>query len=302
MRREKTVSDTDREVADEIEALKSSGNPVTMKDVDELIARKEREHALEMKYNLDFTAEPGKVWSDDELKAVEASLAQVPAEMWDGELKLREVRRGAADTDGDNAINDPNDGGVITIFDNGAKTTADEARDHMDPMFEAQYGPKSSHLERVMTHELGHSAHNADLSQLDLYRDATAWIPGAQHAEYFAQDYKNALLNPEAHAKASLDDPQAELLKAQADLIANPTDPAKAEALSQAVTKVTTWSMMYYHMRDDVLHGDQAEEAGVARLRELEASEEEIARYREKAKRLSTPDQIERMGEDEFGL
>jgi len=308
VRRETILSDTESELADEVAALDAAGTPMTLDEVDKLIARKELEHAIEMRHNLNVTTEGGTradgsriIWSEEELRVMSAALEQVPENVVSDPNVIREIRREDAHADGRNAQNAPQ-GAVISLYDNGAKTTPTNPRDHADPELVAEHGDQTSFMERVMLHEIGHSAYNQDTSNHGgVYGQATAHIPRAEHGEYFAEDFKNALINPEAHAVAAMDEPQQELAAAEQALQANPGDPAAIAAHAAAAQKAKSWQQMYSHMRDEVFDADRTEAEYADQLETAGASPEELAEFRDKAARLSTPEQIERLAA-EYGF
>jgi hypothetical protein len=320
------------EIAAEIRRLEEDGEELTMEQVDDLIERKEREHALEMKYGVNITQERTTdedgtqriaeradgtpiVFTNDELLAVEAALVQIPEDMWYERLHVNEIRRedaGPPDSEGNiPGANNYRDAGRIEMYDlAGSAVEATDSdgnvvvknRESAPDLHTAAPDGQYSDFEAVMLHELGHSAHNANLGLLDVYDDATDHIEGSQHAEYFAQDFKNAIANPETHAKKALNDQNDAVTAAQLDAQANPNDPAKQEALAAAIKKQQEWARMYSHMRDEVFDTDSHEEMIVQRMQMEGFSEDDVNDFRARAARLSTPEQLDRLQEEEYPI
>lgn len=313
--REQTQATTGEELALETSELPPN---YTMDDVDKLIARKEKEHELEQKYGVNFTAQKERrkdgsrvMWSEDELDKVGTAFEQIPEEMWEQKrLQVNEVERheevledyeveenGVKVTKQKPIFADCHPDGKIRINDLAANTVENEARDNKSEAFEAEHGYESSKLERVMLHELGHATHHAEPEQLKAYEEATKDIPKAQHAEYFAQDFNNALTQPDQHARNSFDKPQEELAAAKAAAKANPT-PENLEAVKQAEVKAENYPKMFNAMRNDVFHTDAREDEIAERMEADGASPEDIEGFRAQAQRMSTPDQLDKMASD----
>lgn len=299
MRFEGIAKTTESEIEDDIAAFEKSGKELTLEDVDKLIERKELESDIEMKYGLNITTVGGTrengeriLWSKEELEVVRDSLGQVPESIMSDRNVISELRRDAANAAGDNAINDPN-GGIITMYDNGAKVTPDDKRESGDPGLDET----TTYMEHVMLHEIGHSAHNQNLDKhLPVFDKATEHREGSEHAEYFAQHFKNALLRPEYYATYALDEPQQQLADAKKALEKNPSDPALQAAVDFAEKDMKGYQTMYNHMRNEVFQANKYEDAYATQL-----TEQEQVEFRAKAARLSTPEQVGRLAE-EYGL
>jgi hypothetical protein len=176
------------EMQREAELLRAKGQSLTADEVNEMIARKTREHDLEMKYNVNLTADEhertvgplaGKrvVWTDDELKVMEAALAQAPVMKNGTNTELTEFHR--SEDIGANADHDPSTGTIriadaalrnekTDVIDPSGKPGASDMRERAaDPAIEDEYGLDTTLMEWVVLHELGHNVH--DLHETEAY-------------------------------------------------------------------------------------------------------------------------------------
>jgi hypothetical protein len=304
-RRSAILDTTEVEVEEEVSRLQASGQPMTLEQVDDMIRRKQLEHEIEMAHNVNLTNESGEradgsriTWSEEELAVMQGTLAQAPDALLSDPNVVREFRREDKNAHGDNAQNDPN-GNIISIYDSGARTTPGSAREAADPSVSAMLGDNTTWMEHVVLHELGHSAERQMPDSRAVYDQAASMHdPAAQPGEYFAQDYKNALINPQTHARNALDVPMQELNAARAAVHANPSDPAAIAAHEAAMRKADSYERMYSEMRNEVFDADGTERQYTERMQGEGMSEEEIAEFQERAARLSTPEQIDRLAEE----
>lgn len=165
---------TGGEVDDEVMSLVNgavAGTPITLAAVEALMKRKEKEHALEMKYNVNFTNQKdGRVhsnkgshihWSSDELDAIDDGLSQVPEAHTRGNTSLREIRRSETDLDSKGkprgTLADTSQDGLIRVFDNGTKLTG------------------KSPLDTNIVHELGHTIERHEPAGYAAYLKAAGW-------------------------------------------------------------------------------------------------------------------------------
>ena len=153
--------------------------------------RKSIEHNIEMKYNLNITNEAGArkdaskiVWTADELKMLEASFGQIPIEHMAGNKLLKELRREDVLVEDDaekKSVGGQHGGGVVTVFDGGAKTTGSgyrhggDARELASPYICGRCGTKITVLDMVVTHEIGHDIHDQKDDAFDAYKKESGW-------------------------------------------------------------------------------------------------------------------------------
>ncbi|MEO8845219.1 MAG: hypothetical protein ABI591_05875 [Kofleriaceae bacterium] len=177
-----TAVEVDEEMAALYLHVTKTGKPFTTAEVDELITRKDTEHAMEMKYNVNFTNAGGVRadgshihWKEDELEALNKTLSRMPAAQTAGNKDLTEIRRQ------ENVFwnNDPKSplGGLATgtqvlIPDNAASTASiGEPRQLADPAL----GPDVSTIEWLITHELGHNVSNHMWAVEQKFERANGW-------------------------------------------------------------------------------------------------------------------------------
>jgi flagellar biosynthesis chaperone FliJ len=154
--------------------------------------RKQAEHVMEMKYNLNITNEEGVrkngskiVWTKQELDALEGSFGQIPLEHMAGNKKLKELRReDIALWDGKpkTSIGGMHSDGVITVFDSGSGTTGSagfrhggDNRELASPYICSKCGTKITVMDMVVTHEIGHDIHDQNDATFDKYKKASGW-------------------------------------------------------------------------------------------------------------------------------
>ncbi len=143
-RREKTASETRRELDDEVKVLEEmrKAGTLTADEVTRLAERKELEHRLEMTFNMGISAEGTRrldgtrvIWSTDELRDVERTLGALPEAHVAGNHELEGMRRA------EKVPGNPYVGGA---YDHGSRVLSfyDKGKDN----------PTQS-----ITHEIGHS-------------------------------------------------------------------------------------------------------------------------------------------------
>lgn len=200
-RRDKIVKSTRTEVDDEVEFLlkKSQSGGLTEAEVDKLSQRKEHEHQIEMKYNVNLVNDQGArssngskiAWTDDELTAIESGLARMPKSHVTGNKLLKEIRRSDMQgEDKDKLAKDPNyrphvggdhNDGVIRIYDlgvNGIYRHTGDTRQMADPRIMPAAGPTLSPLEETIVHEFGHDIHDQNPEAFKHFQQAAGWQSG----------------------------------------------------------------------------------------------------------------------------
>jgi hypothetical protein len=197
-RRDEIVKSTASEVDDETGYLRDRVKKGTLSeaDVDSLIERKDQEHALEMKYNVNLVNDEGArkdgskiAWTKAELTEVESGLARMPMSHVKGNKLLKEIRRsGMAQRDG---VDKPNIGGdhsdgVIRIYDtgvNGVYRHTGDTRQLADPSVVPAAGTDISPLEETIVHEVGHDIHDQHADAFKKYKAAAGWQEGMSDAD-----------------------------------------------------------------------------------------------------------------------
>lgn len=173
-RRVERATHTRDEVMDEVGDLYGADGTVpTLAEVDAVIARKEKEYALEQKSGIEFTNEmqgPNeRKWELDELDSVELTLDRLPHDHTRRGDGFKELRRAGA-LQGRTSV-----GGATTahkhlieIFDNGATEFEEDGtpreafshggqkREGVSDAFDKQHSDRIGILEWALTHEVGH--------------------------------------------------------------------------------------------------------------------------------------------------
>lgn len=187
-RRAVAGGETSVEIDEELATLRAGG-ALTADAIAAVQARKEHEHKLEMQWGVnitnDRTAGQRAAWSDKELVQLDHALQELPgAESIDNRGERLEFRREVAN----GGINAQHAGGLIQVYDNGArKNAAGEIMrgDEGDPderfrgrgASAAPFG-EPTFLEEVLLHELGHNTHDANPAGLEAYKKALGWRTG----------------------------------------------------------------------------------------------------------------------------
>src|SRR5262249_3061329 len=168
-----------------------SGTALSLATVQGVIDRKDLEHEIEMKYNIDITNKAGAradgsqiVWKTSELQEFEASFAQVPVEHMAGNKLLKELRRDDMDVEDGHVkpnIGGTHDDGVVTVFDDGAQVIGTgyrhggDARELASPYICSLCGAQIAILDMVITHEMGHDFHDQRPEIFKAYQKAAGW-------------------------------------------------------------------------------------------------------------------------------
>ena len=192
-RRDDIIDSTKDETDEEVKFLleKQKAGTLTEADVDALRQRKEHEHKIEMKYNVNLTNDTGlnpnksKIgWNDGDLSQIEAALAVMPEEHVKDNTMLKEIRRAGAHPNQPNVGGDHSDG-VIKVY---APGTTFNYRHNGDPL-EGQdpngvdvngnplpkNGDPLGSLHEVINHEFGHDIHDQNEDAFKRYQDAAGW-------------------------------------------------------------------------------------------------------------------------------
>lgn len=192
---------TQAEVDDEVSFLEHRKKPLTEAAVDSLIARKDKEHAMEMKYNVNFTNDTKLRkdgthvhWRQDQLEALDNVMGRMPEDHMAGNANLTEMHRQEIVYWGD-----PKDnvqvGGLATgtqvlIPDNATNTWPDAETRELAP---ATMTPEVSWMEWLTTHELGHNVSNKKGDVYEKYREANGWESYAKDTDELTADEKKTL-------------------------------------------------------------------------------------------------------------
>ena len=215
-RRDEIIDETDAEIDEEVAFLlaqQKDGKPVTMADFDQLVRRKDREHQIEMKYNVNLTNDRGArslntvkggnvkfaqgqkiVWEESELAQLESGLARMPREHVIGNPLIQEIRRAAMDEEDVANIRsgkktepriggDHSRSGNVRIFDNGVVGTyrhTGDSRERADPSLGGLGGPTISAIEETIIHEFGHDMHTQNSDAYEDFQAAAGW-QGRKH-------------------------------------------------------------------------------------------------------------------------
>ncbi|HMU40963.1 MAG TPA: hypothetical protein PKE31_18280 [Pseudomonadota bacterium] len=205
-RRDEIVKGTEKEADEEVDYLrdmKKNGGTITTADVDRLMRRKDREHQIEMKYNINLTNKSGTrkyninpsfaqgskiAWSEAELDQVESGLSRMPIGHVRGNKAIVEVQRSDIDPDDEKAmLADPTYkakyGGdhlnnVIRVQDLGVTGTyrhTGESREISDPAKAGHGGATISPVEETIIHEFGHDIHNQNPKIFEEFKKAGGW-------------------------------------------------------------------------------------------------------------------------------
>lgn len=206
-RRDEIIKTTDQEIDEEVAFLlakQTDGKPVTMAEVQGLMHRKDHEHQIEMKYNVNLTndiqqgntTDPSKmptdraVWKDTELDQLDYGLGRLPSDHVKGNTNLSEIRRTAMyrqwDKDKGEWVDSPGTGGYanpvdhsVHITETGAsgapwRTPATSALARHKLGGTGQESPLSL-MEEVITHEIGHNVHQQNSAMFEQYQKAAGW-------------------------------------------------------------------------------------------------------------------------------
>ncbi len=177
-----TAGEVDEETMFMAQKAGKTGHMFTVEDVDKLIARKDTEHQLEMKYNINFTTQGGARadgshihWRNSELQAFDQTLSRLPEGHLAGNAGLTEMRRQDKvywDTEKTTELGGLATGTELQVSDAGASPwSSGQKRQGAD----AKIGEEVSEVEWMMTHELGHNVGNKHGKAYDAYQKANGW-------------------------------------------------------------------------------------------------------------------------------
>lgn len=188
--RENFSATTLDEITEEANFLKNEPS-FDASDVDALMERKDMEHQMELKYNLNITNKAGKradgskiIWDKAQLAGLESSFAQLPEEHAAGNKLLKELHRsdvyewnGKKETD----TGGTHSGGVIAVYDSGMDLEGDgyrhggDKRELASPYICGKCGTKITVLDMVVTHEIGHDIHDQNTPIFDKFKQINGW-------------------------------------------------------------------------------------------------------------------------------
>jgi len=165
--------------------------------VDDLIARKEKERAIEKQFNVDLTNDKGGesadglptprvTWTQPQLEQMEVVLDRLPDEAIQENPDLVEIRRAQEDYDMDddgNWVLDPNTNGShsngrITIYDDAMTSTNRHSGDSSD--IAGIHG--LARFQHTLAHEVGHIMDKKDRDAADAVRAQADWKPAGADA------------------------------------------------------------------------------------------------------------------------
>ncbi|HLL23340.1 MAG TPA: hypothetical protein VK427_14480, partial [Kofleriaceae bacterium] len=189
-RRDDIVDSSTHEVDDELAVLLANGS-LTEADVQRMIDRKDHEHKIEMKYNVNLTNKDGTradgskiAWSDSELTQVESALAHMPEGHVKDNTLLKEIKRSDVHPTKPNSVGGNHNDGVIQVFDLGItggyrhtgdkhELTAPQTGVNGQPL--SKTGDNLAQLEEVLNHEFGHDIHDQNPDAFKKYQQAAGW-------------------------------------------------------------------------------------------------------------------------------
>ncbi|MCA9521619.1 MAG: hypothetical protein KC609_11630 [Myxococcales bacterium] len=182
--RDKIAATTHKEVdRDTIRLLTEKTGPLQMKDVDALIQRKELEHDIEHKHQVNLTDENNPPWAKPiqggrdsrhwevgEMKSVDKTLSQMPPEMVKGvEVKRQQHAKPGSHVQAQYA----HAPGRISMYDRGVGGKFDGDYRGGDPVVgRAGHAPTA---EPVMSHELGHREEKLMPEKYEKFKQAAGW-------------------------------------------------------------------------------------------------------------------------------
>ena len=195
-----TAAEVDEETMFMAQQAGATGHMFTVEDVDKLIERKDTEHAMEMKYNVNFTNQGGARadgshvhWGKNELEQLDKTLERMPEAHLAGNAGITEVKRqdkvfwDAAKTI---EIGGMATGTEIQVGDSVASTgPSGEKRELADP----KYGEDVSWMEWLLTHELGHNVGNKYEAAYNKYQKANGWKAHPKGTRKLTSDEKAIL-------------------------------------------------------------------------------------------------------------
>ncbi len=206
-RRDGIIATTDAEIDEEVAFLLSQsagGSPLTLDAVNALMQRKEHEHQIEMKYNVNLTNDVQQghrkspfrpfteraTWSDAELSLLDAGLGRLPVEHVRNNPGLSQIRRSKLDRDWDGEkkewVDDTRSGGFADATDHSIHITDLGANGEpwrtpkMSDLARHRAGGSDgqqhlSLMEEVIGHEIGHNVHQQNPALFQKFESVTGW-------------------------------------------------------------------------------------------------------------------------------
>jgi hypothetical protein len=179
----KIANETDKEVDEEVKWLKEAkkGN-LTEDMVKHLMRRKTLEHDIEARHRVNLTNERGTrtegpdagrkiVWTEEELRELDATLKKLPDSHVRNNTSLKEIRREDFDEDTKDFFSPTGFGdhskGRIRVYDHGARLSPDLDNQEAD-------GTATSILATTVVHEIGHNIHDLKGESFEEFKK-TAW-------------------------------------------------------------------------------------------------------------------------------
>jgi hypothetical protein len=181
------------EINEEMVALlqeqQRSGKPLTERQVQDLIDRKELELSLEMKHGFLFTNEGGRRqdgshihWKKEELASPDGVLTSIPETHKAENDKFTEMRREDVDTQSGFDASHGADN-KIRVFDKAAKLTTDSAKGTRNVGNSRELvgrecphcGLVITHLDAAVAHEMGHAVHSDEDKHFAAFQKLSGW-------------------------------------------------------------------------------------------------------------------------------
>ena len=188
-RRDEIVASTNKEIDDEVSfAMKQlAAGKLTEADVLSLAQRKNKEHEIEMKYNVNLVNDEGArkkdgtkiCWDQSELTQIDNALARMPDDHVKHNPMLKEIRRSEIRTD--DGVDKPNvggdhSGGVIRIFDTGVNGLYRHTGDQPQSVdTNTNTNTPLTPLEETIVHEIGHDVHDQNADAFDRFKGSVGW-------------------------------------------------------------------------------------------------------------------------------
>lgn len=166
---------------------------LSVDDVDQLRARKDRELAIEMKYNINLSAQRAPrdngtpvQWTVEELGHVDAALSQIPAAQLNDPKMTAQLGRlnwRFGDPRGEYHFG----GGTLDITDAASSDQGAPApygpRSLVSDEFRKHHGDHSAPLEEVLVHEIGHNVEEMDKAAFEKFSKVGHWRDNLTEAD-----------------------------------------------------------------------------------------------------------------------
>lgn len=187
-RRDEIVSTTNKEIDDEVKVAMEqlAAGKLTEADINAIAARKDKEHKIEMKFNVNLVNDEGKrrdgnklAWSENELGQIENALARMPEDHVKHNSMLKEIRRSEMAQRG--GVDKPNIGGdhsdgVIRIYDTGISGLYRHTNDQPESVdTNNSTNTRLTPLEETIVHEVGHDVHDQNSEAFTKFKAAVGW-------------------------------------------------------------------------------------------------------------------------------